>query len=187
MSPFSWLPTFSAGLGSARIFCSLSGMVASSVTGHWVWDNCFSWGGGCGCSHLGRSRFGAACAKSGQTFPCNVAERGLAVRPLWTVSQPSASFLPNKHIKHFIRHGDGEELQATNTFFVVKNHTLLKKIFSQRQLLTQFFPHGCCWLIGVCYRLRAFHSICPTGAWVWEPWCSKRRWGTTEKINRHYS
>lgn len=187
MSPFSGLPT-SGESDSARIFFSLSGMVVPLVTGHLVWDNCSSWGGGCRCSHLGRSRFGAACTKSGPTLDCNVAERGLAVRPLWTVSQPSASFLPNKHTRNLVSHGDDEELRPTNTFFMFENTLFLKRFFPQGRILTQFFHHWGCWLIWVCYRLRTFHSICPARAWVWEPGCSQCRWGTTEKknINRQF-
>lgn len=116
MSPFSWHPTFSGGSGATKTCCSLFGMAVPSVTGHWVWRSCSSWGGGRSC--LGCSLFGPACAKSGQALPSNVAERGLAVRPLWTVSQPSASFLPNEHIRHCVSHREEEQLQAKNTFFV---------------------------------------------------------------------
>lgn len=75
----------------------------------------------------------------------------------------------------------GRNYKLQMHFSLWKNHTLLKKIFPQGQFLTHFFPHRCCRLSGVCYRLRAFHSICPTGAWVWEPGCSQCRWGTTGK------
>lgn len=197
MSPFAWHPTFSGGSGSARTCCSLSGIVVSSVTGHRVWGNCSSWGGGCGRSHLGCSRFGAVCAKSGQTFPSNVAERGLAVRPLWTVSQPSASFLPNQHIRHLVGYGKDEQLWTTNTFFycIIWTHSFLFNLFYiyiqklnylcalqvlVRKFFTQLFPHRSCWLIGGCYRLWTFYSICPAGAWVWQPGCSQCGWRTTE-------
>lgn len=117
MSPFFWHPTFSGGSGSARTCCSSSCMVVSSVTGHWAWDSCSSWGGACGCSHLGRSLFGAACTNSEQALPDSVAERGLAVRPLWTVSQPSASFLPKEHTRYFVSRIEKKQPQAKNTFF----------------------------------------------------------------------
>lgn len=180
MSPFSWHPTFSGGWGSSRTCCSLSGMVVSSVTGHWVWGSSF-WGGGRSCSHLGRSLFGAACTKPGQALPSNVADRGLAVRPLWTVSQPSASFLPNEHIRHLVSHREDDQLQAKNTLFVFKKYFLIFfSVLTKSRFLTHFFHHRGCWLTGVCYRLRTFDSVCPAGAWVWESSCSQCRWGTTE-------
>lgn len=185
MSPFSWHPTFSEGTGSARTCCSLSGMVVSSVTGHWAWGRCSSRGGGCGCSHLGRSLFGAACTKTGQAFPSNVAERGLAVRPLWTVSQPSASFLPNQHKRHLVSHREEEQLQAKNIFLCLRNIFLLIAFFFcphqvLGRFLTHFFHNRGCWLNWACYRLGTFDSVCPAWAWVWESSCSQRRWGTAE-------
>lgn len=99
MPLFSGHPTFSGESGSAGTWCSVSIMVASLSKGHWRRGRCSLCGSRCNWLHLALSCFGVTWAKTGQTLATIAAERGLAVRPLWTVSQPSASFLPKEHMR----------------------------------------------------------------------------------------
>ncbi len=96
MCPFSGRPTFSRGSGSTGTSCLVSVWVASLSGGCWGWSCCSSCGGRCDWLHLALSCFGVTWAKTGLTLATMAAERGLAARPRWTVSQPSASFLPGK-------------------------------------------------------------------------------------------
>lgn len=100
-------PSFSWGSGSATTCCSVSVTVASLVKGRW---GCCSRGDRFDWPHLASSCFGVTWANTGQALATIAAERGLAVRPLWTVSQPSASFLPNEHMRYYI---SKENTQAT--------------------------------------------------------------------------
>lgn len=165
MCPFSGRPTFSRGSGSAGTCCSVSNMVASLSKGHWGRGCCSSRGGRCDWPHLALSCFGVTWAKTGQTLATIAAERGLAVRPLWTVSQPSASFLAKEH----------KVLCQSRRRCVTVFSKALCRIF-----LTQFFYRGGGRLTGARYGLSALHSVCPAGACVGEPGCSQCRWRTTE-------
>lgn len=95
---FSVRPTSSGGSVSAGTLCSVCVWVVSLAGGHGGWICCrSSCGGTCDWLPFVWSCFGVTWAKTGLTLAIMAAERGLAVRPRWTVSQPSASFLPGKH------------------------------------------------------------------------------------------
>lgn len=92
---FSGCPTSFRGSGSLGTLCSVVFWI-KSLAG-WYRRRSSSCGGKCDWLPLVLSCFGAAWAKTGLTLATMAAERGLAGRPRWTVSQPSASFLPGKH------------------------------------------------------------------------------------------
>lgn len=168
MCPFSGHPTFSRSSGSAGTCCSESVLAASLSGGHWGRSCCSSWGGGCEWSHLALSCFGMTWAKTGLTLATIAAERGFAVRPRWTVSHPSASFLPGEHTRYFVNQGEED---------VLSKYILA---FCKGKFLTKFFYRGDGLLIGVRYGLSALHPVCPAGACVGEPGCSQCSRRTTK-------
>jgi len=100
MFPFPGQPTFSSGSSSTGTGCSASfWFVSLSDRGL---SCCSSVGGRC---DLTPSCFGATWTTTGLTLATMATERGLVVRPRWTVSQPSASFLPGKHERYRFRQG----------------------------------------------------------------------------------
>lgn len=98
-SLFSGRPTSSRGLGSTGTLCPVSVWVMSLAGGHWMCSCGCSCGSTCDWLPLVWSCFGMTWAKTGLTLATMAADRGLAVLPRWTVSQPSASFLPGKLVK----------------------------------------------------------------------------------------
>ncbi len=175
MGPFSFLPTSSWGSGSAMTCCSVSVLVTQLSWGHRGWSCCSSSrGGGYACSHFVLSCFGATWAKTGLTLATIAAERGLAVRPRWTVSQPSASFLPGEHMRYCVNPGRED---ATVLF---KEAHFLQVHSGSVGSLTMFFYRGGGGLTGAGDGLSALHSVCPAGTCVGEPGCSQCSWRTTE-------
>lgn len=119
--PLSERPTSSCGWGSAgTCCCSVSIWVTSLSGGHWGRSSCSSCGGSCNWLSLARSCFGVTWANTGLTLATMAAERGLAVRPRWTVSQPSASFLPGKHMSYWVSQRVDDVLLGS---WCLKGHT----------------------------------------------------------------
>lgn len=100
MPSLSGCSTFTRGSGSAETGCPVSAWIASLTEGSSGRGCCSSCGTTSDRLHLALSCFGLTWATTGLTLATIAAERGLAVRPRCTVSQPSASFLPKKCVKY---------------------------------------------------------------------------------------
>lgn len=136
MCPFSGCPTFSKGSGSAGTCCSVSILVTSWSGGHWGQSCCCcccgccccccccSWGGRCDWSHLALFCVGVTLAMTGLTLATIAAERGLAVRPRWTVSQPSASFLPGEHMRYCVNQEKEDALLCSLSNCIFSKYTV---------------------------------------------------------------
>lgn len=130
---FAFSGSFSRGSDSTRTCCSVSFWVESLSGVNWGWS--------VSSSFVVRSDWplsGFGVTKTGLTLVTIAAKRGLAVRPLWTVSQPSASFLPGGHERCCVS-------KVKEALHVRRNHILLK----WRQDSYPVFLPWRCW-IGCC-------------------------------------
>lgn len=179
--PFSGRTTSSRASGSA-VTCCPGSVWVTPISGGPSGHRCFwSCGGRCDRLPLALSCFGVAWAKTGLTLATMAAERGLAVRPRWTVSQPSASFLPANTLLTPLT-GEKNKIKWRRIKPFLSLLRIVKGKFSE-SFLTRFLSRGCGWLTW--NGLSALYSVCPAGTCVGEPSCSQRWRRTSDQVHTH--